>query len=231
VSAATSRVGQRHLILVHGSWMGGWSWDAVTPFLVERGAVHAPTLAGPGLADHVAQIVALIDSLAPDPAVLIGHSYGALVASEAAALRPQRIEGLVILDGFIADAGQSAFTQHPEIETLLLSLVDPERPGLVQPAPVASLLAPGESLPEGTEARLTAMSLATHNDVAFHSTADLHCPIAYVACAQFAPLTPVHARARQLGWDVHAIDAGHLAILTHPADVAKAVAQTIDRME
>jgi len=212
------------------------------PFMAGSWIVHAPTLTGlhgatdpepasVGLADHVDWIVALIDDLASRKIVIVGHSYGAMVAAEVAERRPERVAGLVIVDGFIATAGLSIFDQHPEIASLLLSLVDPAKPGMIQPPPAEMLIAPGETLPGWAESRLVAMPLATHSKPARCSAADLQCPVAYLACSRFAPLVPVHSQARRLGWDVHDIDAGHLAPLTSPAEVARAVAEAIERME
>lgn len=222
--------------------MGGWSWDRMKPFLAGSGLVHAPTLSGldvatdpdpasVGLEDHVASIVALIDDLTARSVVLVGHSYGAVVATDVAVRRAERVAGLVIVDGFIAAAGRSILDLHPEIASLLVSLVDPARPGLIQPPPTEMLVAPGETLPGWAKSRLAAMPLATHSEPVRCSTADLRCPVAYLACFRFAPLAPVHAQARRLGWDVHDIDAGHLAPLTSPAEVARAVAESIKRME
>lgn len=48
---------------------------------------------------HVADLAAVVDALAPDTrVVLVGHSYGGLLATEFARRHPQRLQGLVLVD-------------------------------------------------------------------------------------------------------------------------------------
>lgn len=55
---------------------------------------------GPKTIDqHLADLAAVIDALAPGrPVVLVGHSYGGLLATEFARRHPQRLQGLVLVD-------------------------------------------------------------------------------------------------------------------------------------
>ena len=56
--------------------------------------------AGPKTIDeHLADLAAVIDALAPGrPVVLVGHSYGGLLATEFARRHPERLQGLVLVD-------------------------------------------------------------------------------------------------------------------------------------
>jgi pimeloyl-ACP methyl ester carboxylesterase len=80
-------------VLVHGAWHGGWCFDALRAALSDRGVgAVAPDLPGHGsdqgaqcdLAGDAAAVVAVIRSQ-PAPVVLMGHSYGGLVITEAIA--------------------------------------------------------------------------------------------------------------------------------------------------
>ena len=103
-----------HVVLVHGAWQGAWVWDAFAPRLIARGAtVDAIDLPGArgerddaSFDEQVDALLARIDA-APDPLVLIGHSGGATVASQAAEHRPDRIVLLVMLAGIMLPAGGS----------------------------------------------------------------------------------------------------------------------------
>lgn len=71
-------------ILVHGLGHGGWCWDRTRAALQAAGhTVIAPDLPLTSLEDDVALVAALIDE--HSPVVLVGHSYGGLVISQAAA--------------------------------------------------------------------------------------------------------------------------------------------------
>ena len=74
-------------ILIHGMFHGGWCWQQIAERLGNRGHhVVAPDLPLTSLADDADAVSALLDSF-DGPKVLVGHSYGGLVVSRAAADR------------------------------------------------------------------------------------------------------------------------------------------------
>jgi pimeloyl-ACP methyl ester carboxylesterase len=93
------------IVLVHGAWADGSSWDKVVPLLEAKGydvvAVHLP-LTTP--ADDVAATMRAIER-APGDVVLVGHSYGGFVISEAG--NTPKVKSLVFVDGFALDDGES----------------------------------------------------------------------------------------------------------------------------
>jgi pimeloyl-ACP methyl ester carboxylesterase len=80
----------RIFVLIPGAWMGGWVWEPVAERLRDVGyQAHTPTLTGldakddcaaPGLADHVREVVGLLDEQDLTDVVLVGHSYSGLIA-------------------------------------------------------------------------------------------------------------------------------------------------------
>jgi len=115
-------------ILVHGAWHGGWCWERLTPLLTGAGhQVLAPDLPGMGAdnrelgADPLgewADFVAGLATGAEEPVILVGHSRGGLVISEAAERVPQGIARLVYLTAFLLQPGQSLADvagRHPEV--------------------------------------------------------------------------------------------------------------------
>ena len=73
-----------------------------------RGASEKPA-AGYGLRAHCSDVVAVMDDLNLERAVVMGHSLGAYVALSLAARHPDRVDKLVLLDGGAAlDEGEQA---------------------------------------------------------------------------------------------------------------------------
>jgi pimeloyl-ACP methyl ester carboxylesterase len=94
-----------NIILVHGAWADGSSWSKVIPLLLARGLhVTAVQLPLTSLRDDVATAKRAI-ALENGPIVLVGHSYGGVVITEAG--NDPNVVGLVYIAAFAPDAGQS----------------------------------------------------------------------------------------------------------------------------
>ena len=97
------------IVLVHGLASNSRIWDDVAPRLAERHHVVALDQRGHGLSDRptdgytfeqvVSDLVGVIDSLNLDRPTLVGHSWGGNVVLQYAATHPDRLHGLVLVDG------------------------------------------------------------------------------------------------------------------------------------
>lgn len=97
------------VLLVHGAFAESSSWNSVTVRLLAKGypviAVANPLRSVKGDAAYVAN---LIDSIA-GPVILVGHSYGGNVITDAATGK-SNVKALVYVSGVIPDVGESAAT-------------------------------------------------------------------------------------------------------------------------
>ncbi len=101
--------GRATVVLVHGAWADASSWRRVIRHLQSDGlavvAVQNPTTS---LADDVAATRQTLDSL-DGPVVLVGHSWGGTVITEAG--NHPKVSALVYVAAFAPDAGQSTGDQ------------------------------------------------------------------------------------------------------------------------
>lgn len=101
--------GVRNIILVHGAWADGSSWSKVIPLLQAKGFhVAAVQLPLTSLADDVATVKRAF-ALEDGPFLLVGHSYGGSVITEAG--NDPKVAGLVYVAAFAPDKGQSTLDQ------------------------------------------------------------------------------------------------------------------------
>ena len=95
-----------NIVLVHGVWADGSSWSKVIPILENAGhRVIAVQLPLSSLADDVATVKRAID-LVGGPTILVGHSYGGFVITNAG-YNNQNVTGLVYVSVFGPDEGES----------------------------------------------------------------------------------------------------------------------------
>jgi pimeloyl-ACP methyl ester carboxylesterase len=105
--AATSHGGSKPtVVLVHGAWADSGSWDQVVARLQRQGY---PVIAFPtplrSLPDDSVYLAAFLQSV-PGPIMLVGHSYGGAVITNAATGN-ENVKALVYVDAFIPAAGDT----------------------------------------------------------------------------------------------------------------------------
>ena len=95
------------IVLVHGAWADASSFGPVTAELQRDGytVLNAPNPLR-GLAHDAANVAAFVNQATTGPVVLVGHSYGGSVITNAATKTP-RVEALVYIDAYAPAKGES----------------------------------------------------------------------------------------------------------------------------
>lgn len=94
------------IVLVHGAWADGSSWNAVTADLQRRNlTVLVPPNPLRGMPGDAAYIASFLAGRTSGPVVLVGHSYGGFVITNAATGGGD-VRALVYVDAFIPDEGE-----------------------------------------------------------------------------------------------------------------------------
>jgi pimeloyl-ACP methyl ester carboxylesterase len=228
----------RRYVCLPGAWMGAWSWK----FVLERlhAAGHdARALPYRGVGERAAELAPDIDNdtfLADTLAalerddlrdiVLVGHSFGGLIASLIADRAADRIAHLVIIDGGIAQDGRSIFGRIPaHIAAKRKTLVQTVNGTEVLPfAAVCSLIIDDPELAAWTHRQLTPHPVACYTKPIrmFHPAGNGR-PMTYIACIK--PRYPVsagmHERVQAMPHiRFRPIEAGHNCIISAPDLVA-----------
>ena len=97
--------GVKNVVLVHGAWADGSCWSKVIPILIAKG-LHAVAVQNPlsSVADDVASTNRLVD-MQDGPVLLVGHSYGGAVITEAG--NNPKVAGLVYVAAFAPEEGET----------------------------------------------------------------------------------------------------------------------------
>src|SRR4051812_30527922 len=106
--ASGSEQGTPTVVLVHGGFVDGSGWEGVYTILKKDGyptsIVQNPTTS---LADDVAATRRIVDAI-DGPVILVGHSYGGVVVTEAG--NHPKVAALVYIAAFAPDTGESVNT-------------------------------------------------------------------------------------------------------------------------
>lgn len=104
--AASTGAAKPTIVLVHGAFAGSSSWNAVAAKLLEKGfpvvAVANPLRGVKSDAAYVSSYIKSVDG----PVVLVGHSYGGSVITDAAAGNGN-VKALVYVSAFAPDVGET----------------------------------------------------------------------------------------------------------------------------
>lgn len=125
----TSSTDIKNIILVHGAFSDGSAWSHVIPILEKAGhRVIAVQLPEHSLSDDVATVKRAIDFV-KGPSILVGHSYGGMVISNAAYNNPN-VKGLVFIAALALKDGQS-FSDVADVKKIPKDLFVADKGGFI----------------------------------------------------------------------------------------------------
>jgi pimeloyl-ACP methyl ester carboxylesterase len=115
-----------NIVLAHGAWSAAWAWKKMRPLMARSGhSFFTPTYTGLGerahlanpsidLETHIEDVLGVLEFEDLRDIVLLGHSYGGMVATGVADRARARIAHLIYLDAFVPKDGESLFDLVPE---------------------------------------------------------------------------------------------------------------------
>jgi pimeloyl-ACP methyl ester carboxylesterase len=130
VPTASAQTTPTTVIFVHGAWADASSWSKVIPRLVSAKInVVAVSLPLTSLADDVAATERAI-ALVSGPVVLVGHSYGGSVITEAG--NDPKVVGLVFVSAYAPDQGESSLSLATANPTPIGAEIRPDSYGFLK---------------------------------------------------------------------------------------------------
>jgi pimeloyl-ACP methyl ester carboxylesterase len=229
------------IVLVHGDWADGSSWTSVIKRLQRKGftvvappnLLRGPVIDAPYLASYLKSI--------SGPIVLVAHSYGGFVATNAATGN-DNVRALVYIDAFAPDEGEtagelvarggscvgSAFNVVPYDGGVDLYLPWEEKaayPGFI------------ECFANGVDREEAAVLFAVQRPAAPAQFTEPSGPPAWKTIPSWSligtqdhviPLALQEEMSSRAGAHITRIKAGHLSLITHPGDVTKVILAAVD---
>jgi len=222
------------VVLVHGAWADGSSWNKVIPILLAKGLpVIAAQLPLSGVADDLAATTRIMSDIEGD-IVLVGHSWGGVAVTQAGV--DPRVKALVFVSAFAPDVGETGsglIGEHPTPPAL--STIGTDKAGFVYQTEAGMVENIGPDLPP-EEARVLAVTQGRLAGKAFGETVVAAAwkakPSWFVVTSEdrVVSVELQKAFATRMGATVHEIKASHMSILSHPAEIAAVIEQALGKV-
>jgi pimeloyl-ACP methyl ester carboxylesterase len=224
------------IVLVHGAWAGAWCWKRVlAPLRAAGHEVHAVTLTGVGerahllsrditLATHIADVLGLIEAEELREVVLVGHSYGGMVATGVAdalmARDAGRLRQLVYVDAVVPRPGESWSSTHTPETIAAREAGSRASGGVSMPAPDPAVFGLAGEAGEWVRRRQTPHPFRIYQEpLDFDAARIAAVPRTYISCAEpaLATVTPSRERVRrEPGWRFVEMATGHDPMVSMP---------------
>lgn len=219
-------------VVAHGAWSSSWAWKKMRPLMRAAGHdFHVPAYTGLGerahaasphvtLDTHIADVLGVTEMEDLRDFVLVGHSYGGMVATGVAAAIPNRIRHLVYLDAFVPGPGQSILDlQTPDHRARVIAAAGAEGQGWrvppQAPPPDTSAEDIAWMLPRRMHQPLLTFTTPLSPDLVPYTG-----PRTYIFCTRVGPADAFRqfaVRARtEPGWAYRELDASHNPHITIP---------------
>ncbi len=218
--------GVKTVLLIHGAWADGSSWSKVIPLLEAKGlhvvAVQIPLTS---FADDISATQRAI-ALEDGPLLLVGHSYGGAVITEAG--NDPKVAGLVYVSAVAPDNGESAFGLITSVPTPVGAELRPDKSGFLKLTPKGIAEDFAQDLPAKEIAILIATQVPTSvaamkgevTNPAWKSK-----PSWYIIAANDRAISPdlEAAQAKKIGAVTTTVSSSHVVMLAQPSKVAEVI--------
>ena len=225
--------GRPNIVLVHGAWADGSCWSGVIERLQAEGfEVRAPQFALSSLADDVARLRQVLE-FQNGPTIVVGHSYGGQIITALGADAPN-VVGLVYIAAFGLDEGESLgalLSQGPVTPALEHLFTDSRGFGWLSEDDFVNHFAADV---EPIQAKVMyavqqALASTAFTDV-MGVPAWKSLPSWYLVAQNDEAIPPDVERmfASRMGATTVEIPSSHVAMVSHPAEVADLVEKAAD---
>jgi pimeloyl-ACP methyl ester carboxylesterase len=230
------------IVLVHGDWADASSWTSVIERLQHKGfTVVAPPNLLRGPVTDAPYLASYLESIS-GPIVLVAHSYGGFVATNAATGN-DNVKALVYIDAFAPDedetAGELVARGHSCVDGNALNQVPYDGGVDLYLRWDAYLTYPGfsECFANGVDRKEAAVLAAMQRPAAPAQFAEPSGPPAWKTIPSWSligtedhviPLALQEEMSSRAGAQITRLKAGHLSLITHPGDVTKVILAAVD---
>jgi pimeloyl-ACP methyl ester carboxylesterase len=221
-------------LVAHGAWGAGYTWKKMHPLVSAAGhRLVTPTYTGLGerahLADpshdletHIQDMLAVIRYEDLHDVVLVGHSYGGMVATGVADRARDKVASLIYLDAFVPIDGEALFDLvHAESRRAMEESARSGDGWRVRPNPIPADTSAADM--KWLADRRQPQSVKCFNSP-LHLSGDITVPRSYIYCTRITPADTFGRFATRAktepGWRYHEIDASHSPHVTAPEALA-----------
>ena len=235
------------VVLVHGAWADASSWNGVIPLLEADGyTVVAPPNPLRGLPSDSAYLSSYLKTIT-GPVVLVGHSYGGAVITNAATGN-SNVKALVYVDAFEPAQGEtlqqltfalpgSCLGGGGDLSNVFNFVTDPSLPAgdpdlFIKVAPGTDFPGWNACFATDVPAREAALLAAGERPLAAGAFSDISGPAAWATIPSWAiigtddqaiPPAELQFMANRAGSEIEYVKAGHLSMITQPHAVASQI--------
>ena len=216
-------------LVCHGAWSAGWAWKKMHPLMAAAGhRLVTPSYTGLGerahlanpsidLETHIEDVLNVIQYEDLRDIVLLGHSYGGMVATGVADRARDRVAQLIYIDAFVPADGQSLFDLY-DVDRQRMQELKNGGEWRVPPNPTPPDTSPADQ--EWLSARRVHMPIKCFETRLRLQGGALTLPRTYIYATRITPQDTFGRYAKQTkadpAWRYHEIDASHSPNVTAP---------------
>jgi pimeloyl-ACP methyl ester carboxylesterase len=217
-------------LVCHGAWSAGWAWKKMHPLMQAAGhRLVTPTYTGLGervhlanqgidLNSHIEDMLNVIKYEDLRDIVLIGHSYGGMVATGVADRARDKVRQLIYIDAFVPGDGQSLLDLNEVARPRMQELAKTGDGWRAPPSPTPPDTSPADV--EWLTARRVDMPIKCFETRLKLTGGPLTLPRSYIYATRITPADTFGPFARMTkgdpAWSYHEIDASHSPNVTAP---------------